>query len=356
MTLGSTSEPLGSRYSDLLLDLDGVVYRGPSAVDHAVEALDDARTAGLSLTFVTNNAARTPTAVADHLNELGITAVADEVVTSSHAVAAKLCSLVDDGKLDAHATVLVVGREGLRTAVEDAGFRRVESAGDRPAVVVQGFGPDTSWRDLAEAAYAIGAGATWIASNVDATLPTERGLAPGNGSLVAALALTTGQRPISVGKPDRQLFDTALEGRQVDAEAALVIGDRLDSDIEGAVNAGLDSLLVLTGVSGLAELFAAVPARRPTFVGFDLRALREPQATVASRVASRVASTVSDRVEAGDTGRTCGGWTVCPDGGGWTVDGDGSPTALLRAATEAAWDRPDLDRGGLAEAVARLRA
>lgn len=339
MSLDSTDGSLRERFGTLLLDLDGVVYRGPNAVPHAVDVLASARSDGSRLAFVTNNAARTPEVVAEHLSSLGVPADASDVVTSSHAVATLLTGFVADESLAAGARVLVVGQDGLRDAVADAGFTIVESADDQPAVVVQGFGPDTGWRQLAEATYAIAAGARWIASNLDKTLPTERGLAPGNGSMVAAVSTATGGRtPQSAGKPARTLFDTSLDRLGAAADDTLVIGDRLDSDIEGAVAADLPGLLVLTGVSTIDDLFSAPEHQRPRYVGFDLRTIADRHLPVLE-----VAGTVA-----------CDGWTVelaeTP-----RLDGAGSATAALRAATTAAWTRPDSDTSALRTALAKLR-
>lgn len=340
MSLDSTDGPLRERFGTLLLDLDGVVYRGPSAVPHAVDALASARCDGARLAFVTNNAARTPDVVAEHLSSLGVPADPSDIVTSSHAVATLLTGFVADGSLAAGANVLVVGQDGLRDAVAGAGFTLVESADDQPVVVVQGFGPDTGWRQLAEATYAIAAGARWIASNLDKTLPTERGLAPGNGSMVAAVSTATGGgTPQSAGKPARTLFDTSLDRLDARAEDTLVIGDRLDSDIEGAVAAELPGLLVLTGVSTIDDLFTAPEQQRPRYVGFDLRTLADPHPPV-----SRKAGTIA-----------CGGWTVNLDDDPAELEGDGSATAALRVATTAAWARPDIDTSKLRTALDRLR-
>jgi glycerol-1-phosphatase len=340
MSLDSTGGSLRERFGTLLLDLDGVVYRGPSAVPHAVEALAAARSDRSRLAFVTNNAARTPDVVAEHLSSLGVPAEPGDVVTSSHAVATLLSGFVDDGSLARGAKVLVVGQAGLRDPVAGAGFTLVESADDHPVVVVQGFGPDTGWRQLAEATYAIAAGARWIASNLDKTLPTERGLAPGNGAMVAAVATATGGgRPQSAGKPARTLFDTALERLGARADDTLVVGDRLDSDIEGAVAADLPGLLVFTGVSTVDDLFTAPGHQRPRYVGFDLRTLADVHPPVS--------------LEAGTA--VCAGWSVHLDDGPLQLAGAGTPTAALRAATIAAWTRPDLDTSELRAALDKLR-
>ena len=259
---------LAARYEAVVCDLDGVVYRGPTAVEHAVGSL-----AGLDrpVVYATNNASREPAAVADHLAELGLTTTAADVVTSSEAAA---WLLVEAGT-PAGSCVLAVGGPGVATALQTSGFRAVRRGSETDAevaAVVQGYGPQVTAADLAEAAYAIEAGARWVATNTDATLPTDRGVAPGNGSLVAAVARAVGHDPHEVaGKPHPPLYLLAARRLEVDAHRVLAVGDRLDTDIEGAVRAGTDSLLVLTGVDGLEALLAAPPARRPTFVAPDLR-------------------------------------------------------------------------------------
>jgi HAD superfamily hydrolase (TIGR01450 family) len=267
VTLGACAEPLCTAYDVALLDLDGVVYRGAEAVPGAAAAVAAARQAGMRMAFVTNNAARTPAEVAATLAGMGVPADPDEVVTSAQAAATLLRSLVPAG-----ARVLVTGGEGLRVAVAEAGFEAVASAGEAPVAVVQGYAPDLAYADLAEAALAVRSGAVWVATNLDATIPTARGQLPGNGALVALVAHATGRRPdAAAGKPERALHDEAV--RRSGATRPLVVGDRLDTDVEGAVRAGCDSLLVLTGVTDEAALLAAPPDRRPTYVGLDLGAL-----------------------------------------------------------------------------------
>ncbi len=267
MTLGSSGEPLCTAYDTALLDLDGVVYTGDEAVPGAAEAVRAARAAGMRVAFVTNNASRTPAAVAAHLAATGIEAAEDDVVTAAQAAATLLATLVPPP-----GPVLVTGAEGLRVALAGAGYEAVPGAADRPAAVVQGYDPLLTYADLAEAALAVRAGAVWVACNLDATIPTPRGQLPGNGSLVALVAHATGRRPdAAAGKPERALHDEAV--RRTGAVRPLVVGDRLDTDIEGAVRAGCDSLLVLTGVADEAALLAAPEGRRPTYVGLDLGAL-----------------------------------------------------------------------------------
>lgn len=268
-----SDEPLQSRYDALLLDLDGVVYVGPQPVPAAVEAITAAREAGLGTVFVTNNANRPAPQVAEHLASFGMPVTARDVVTSAQ-VAARLVR----EQLGSGAKVLPIGGPGVRLACEEQGLTLVTTAADRPDAVVQGYGPDVSWKDLAEAAYACHGGARYVATNTDMTIPTDRGIAPGNGSLVAAVRQAIDQEPIVAGKPEPAAFWTAATA--TGAERPLVIGDRLDTDIAGGNAAGYDTLLVLTGVHGTDDLLAAEPGVLPTHVAADLSALRTPMPTV----------------------------------------------------------------------------
>lgn len=256
------------RYDVLLADLDGTLYRGQDAVPGAVEAVRAAADRGVGTVYVTNNASRRPVDVAAHLAELGFPATERDVVASSQAAAAMLAQ-----QLPAGAAVLVVGTEALVEEVVAAGLTVAAEAGDA-AAVVQGHSPDTGWRVLAEATVALRAGAVWVACNVDPTLPTERGPLPGNGSMVAALRTASGREPQVAGKPAPALL---VEGaRRSGARRPLMIGDRLDTDVEGGRAAGMATLLVLTGVSDATELLAAPPALRPDLVGADMSVLTGP--------------------------------------------------------------------------------
>ncbi|HEX8866879.1 MAG TPA: HAD-IIA family hydrolase [Lentzea sp.] len=259
------SETLVDRYDALLIDLDGTVYRGKEVIPGAAEEIARARAKGLGIRFVTNNASRSPQAVADHLVELGFETTIDEVSTSAQAGAAMLAD-----RLPKRSTVLVLGTKALEAEVFKRGLIPTDTA-EGAVAVLQGLSMDLGWRELAEAAVAIRQGALWVACNVDATLPTERGLLPGNGSMVAALRTATGQEPLVAGKPATPLLQQAA--KELQAHRPLVIGDRLDTDILGAVNAGMDSLLVLTGVSTAEEAQALPEDQRPTYVGADLSVL-----------------------------------------------------------------------------------
>lgn len=268
----STHPPAHPSLQALLCDLDGVVYRGGQPCPGAVEGLAAARAAGLRILFLTNNAGHTPEGVAATLRGMGIDATAEEVLTSSMVAARYLAGEVEQGRCRPAegSVVLAVGGAGVRTSLDRAGLATVGAAelgdDDGPPVwaVVQGYGPDVCVRDLTEATYAIRAGATWIATNTDATLPTERGEAPGNGSLLAAVATATGRRPdVVVGKPHAPAYEVALRLLDAPAEAVLAVGDRLETDIEGARRAGLPTVLVTTGVHGPEDVAAAPPEARP---------------------------------------------------------------------------------------------
>jgi HAD superfamily hydrolase (TIGR01450 family) len=220
----------------------------------------------MRLAFVTNNAARPPAAVAAHLSELGIPAAADEVITSAQAAAHYLAE-----RLPAASPVLVVGTTGLVEALRERGLRPVFSADEQPAAVVQGYSPELDWRQLAEGAVAIRRGVTWVATNLDPTVPSPRGPLPGNGSLVAALQHATGATPVSTGKPDPTMHRESVE--RSGAARPIVVGDRLDTDIEGATAVGCASLLVLTGVTTPGDLLVAPPDLRPDFIAPDVTGL-----------------------------------------------------------------------------------
>ncbi len=291
---------------------------------HAAEAVRDARQRGLRAAFVTNNASRSPARVAAHLTELGIEAVAGDVVTSAQAAARELAE-----RLPAGAAVLVVGTEDLAAEVAAVGLRPVRSADDHPAGVVQGLAHDTGLPELSEAALAIRAGAVWVAGNGDTTFPSARGPVPGNGALVAALVAATGRQPVVVGKPEPRLHRESVE--RVGAAHPLVIGDRLDTDVLGAVRGGTDSLLVLTGVTDQEQLYAAAAGTRPTYVSPTCAGCCGPQPEVALRDG------------AASCGRAVVRWT---EGGPVAVaappDDDGAVAdEVLRASCALAWARAD---------------
>jgi len=265
----NTTAAVIDSYDAVLFDLDGVIYLGPVGVPGAAEGIAELHDRGTKIGFVTNNAARPPVAVADHLVELGIPASAADVVTSAQAAAHLLIN-----RFGAGARILAVGGEGVTLALSEAGLVPVHSADDHPVAVIQGYGFDLKWQELNEAAIAIHKGAHWVATNIDPTRPTERGLVPGNGAAVAAVQMAVQSQPEVAGKPYRPLLDDTVD--RLGAHHPLFVGDRLDTDVAGAVNAGLDSMLVLSGSHRAEQLISAIPGERPTFVGDDLRALLRP--------------------------------------------------------------------------------
>ncbi|MDT4937063.1 MAG: glycerol-phosphatase [Pseudonocardiales bacterium] len=317
--LAASTAALAEAYDVALLDLDGVVYVGSDAVRGAAESLAAARAVGMRLAFVTNNAARPPVAVARHLTELGVDAEPGEVVTSAQAAARYLGDLLQAG-----APVLVVGTTGLDEALTERGLRPVRSADDDPVAVVQGYSPTLDWALLAEGCIAIRRGLPWVATNIDPTVPSPRGPLPGNGSLVAALRYATGAQPVVTGKPDPAMHRESV--RRSGARSPIVVGDRLDTDIEGANAVGCPSLLVLTGVTDPTDLLRAEPRSRPTYLSADLAGLLTAHPGVA--------------VDDGTT--RCGAWQAAAAAGGLelvSIDGRDSGDGLdaLRALCAAAW-------------------
>jgi glycerol-1-phosphatase len=254
---------LAQEHDCLLLDLDGTVFRGHEPTIGAVETLAVVRSRTL---FVTNNASRGPAEVAQHLCAMGFTAKPDDIVTSAQSAARLLQEQLQPG-----AAVLIVGTDSLAAEVRKVGLNPVRQWSDGPVAVVQGHSPQTSWPDLAEAALAIRGGALWVAANVDRTLPSERGLLPGNGAMVAALRAATDREPQVAGKPEPTLLTDAMA--RGNFRSPLVVGDRLDTDIAGANAAGLPSLLVLSGVSTAGDTVRASVGQRPTYIAADLRSL-----------------------------------------------------------------------------------
>ncbi|MEU4352400.1 HAD-IIA family hydrolase [Streptomyces sp. NPDC023838] len=306
--------PLLRLYDAVLLDLDGVVRVGSRPVPHAVPVLRGLRDAGRRTAYVTNNANRPPADVAADLRRWGLAVAEEEVVTSAEA-AARLAA----DRCRHLAPVLVIGSQALRTAVAAHGLRPVAFERDGPAAVVQGFAPTVSWQELAEAGHAVARGVPWIVTNTDLTAPTPRGTVPGNGALVAVVQAATGAEPIVAGKPSPPLLREAA--RRAGAHRPLMVGDSLDTDVQGAHRAGYDSLLVLTGRTRPADLFAAPPHLRPTHLGRDLRALCAPPL-------------VTDRRA---EGWWCQGWYARVEDGVLLLEGSGDTCAGLRAACAAAW-------------------
>lgn len=315
--LASSDGPLVTVMDLAMLDLDGVVYVGSQAVPGVPAHLARARQAGMRLAFVTNNAARPPAEVAAHLRELGIEAQEGDVVTSAQAAGAVLRKLCGEG-----AAVAVLGAGGLRDAVAAAGLRPV-GVTDEAEAIVTGYGPDVPWREIMRAAARIRQGLRWVASNTDGSFPAAFGLAPGHGALVEMLARFAGVAPTVAGKPAPPLLEETI--RRVGGRRPLMVGDRLDTDIAGGQAAGVPTLLVLTGVTGLAELVAAEPSLRPTYLATDLGGLFE----------------VHQAPQVDEGGAGLHGWRAHVVDGTLRVAGEGSPSDWWRVVAAAAWRHLD---------------
>ncbi|WP_127783766.1 HAD-IIA family hydrolase [Rhodococcus sp. X156] len=301
---------LRSGFDALLVDLDGTVYAGPTAIPGAVDALSKSEQRVL---YVTNNASRAPGDVAEHLRELGLPAEDADVVTSAQASAGLLAE-----QLPAGAAVLVVGTEALAAEIRERGLVPVRELAAGPAAVVQGHSPETAWPILAEAALAIRGGAVWVAANLDPTLPSDRGLLPGNGSMVAVLRSATDTEPQVAGKPAPPIMRDAVARAR--AQHPLVIGDRLDTDIAGGRAAELPTLLVMTGVSTALDVLRADATERPDYLAGDLSALDRPATDAAVGPVD--------------------GWAARLEGDSLVVacdDPDADPWDGLRAACPVAW-------------------
>jgi glycerol 3-phosphatase-2 len=290
-----TDVPLISRFDALLADLDGVVYAGPHAIPGAIESLKQLSGLGVGLGYVTNNASRSPAQVAAHLRELGAPADDHQVVSSSQAAADLLASLLAPGS-----RILITGSPALAAEIELVGLVPVYGQDDNPVAVVQGFNPEIGWKDLAEATYVVNAGALWVATNTDMSIPQARGIAPGNGTLVAAVAAATGQTPRVAGKPEAPLFHSAA--KRLGAERPLVVGDRLDTDILGGNNAGFATVAVLTGVDTRQTILAARSAERPDYIISSLADLHRAYPAVTENDGTYTCGEATARVANGAVG------------------------------------------------------
>lgn len=312
-----SQRPLLEIYDLAMFDLDGVVYVSGQAIEGVPEGLRRVREAGIHLAFVTNNASRTPEQVAANLSKLGVEASAADVVTSAQAAA----RVVKD-TFGAEATVLLLGGPGLEAALSAEGIAVTDEPESADAVV-SGYGPDVRWRDIMRVATLVRNGLPYVASNTDLTIPTEHGLSPGHGVLVRTISEFAGAQPIVAGKPATPLMEETI--RRVGGQRPLMIGDRLDTDIEGAHAVGVDSLLVLTGVTQLADLVAATTELRPSYISPGIAGLFESHPV--------------PETEGGAT--RLGGWEATVNGGRLNVTGSGSQGDWWRVVATAAWTLMD---------------
>ncbi|HEY80761.1 MAG TPA: HAD family hydrolase [Anaerolineae bacterium] len=260
--------PLKPPFSSLkawLIDMDGVLYHGarplPAASDF-IHALQETHTPFL---FLTNNATRTPAAYVQRLGEMGIRVHEDAIFTSALATVYYV-----NKNFPPPRQVLVVGGDGIRVDLEEAGYRLTGQA-DEAELVVSAMDTEANYALCAEATLAIRAGAPWVQTNPDRTFPSERGIVPGAGAIQAFLEAATDQTPIVIGKPQPGIFRQALTILGARPEETVMLGDRLETDILGGHRAGLKTICVLTGIASREQAEAYDP--RPDWIIEDLRAL-----------------------------------------------------------------------------------
>jgi 4-nitrophenyl phosphatase len=248
----------------LIIDIDGVLWKGTQALPGVPGFFDFLRQRKIPFIIASNNSARPSSDVVERLAQMNVRVEPREVLTSAEATAIYLPRVV--GK---NARVYIIGGEGIADALNRAGFVRVEENAD---AVVVGLDRDLTYEKLKRATFEIQRGAKFIGTNDDKTFPTEEGLAPGAGPILAAIQTATDVAPIIIGKPERAMFDIATEQMRVEPSHCAMLGDRLDTDIEGAHRAGLKSILVLTGVTSR-ELLAK-SSIQPNYTCENLDALR----------------------------------------------------------------------------------
>ncbi len=317
--LEESTTPVLESHDLVMFDLDGVVYVSGHAIDGVSERIERVRAAGAHVAFVTNNASRTPDQVAQKLVGVGVAAEGADVVTSAQAAARLLAEQHGPG-----ARILLLGGEGLEVALTEAGLQAVRDP-EGAVAVASGYGPDVRWRDIMRVSTLVRDGLPYVASNTDMTIPTAYGLAPGHGVLVKTITGFAGVEATVAGKPQRPLMEETV--LRVGGDRPIMVGDRLDTDIEGAHALGVPSLLVLTGVTWLEQLVAATPERRPTYISPTLEGLFEPQPVPA---------------EEGGAVRL-GGWTATVPEGRLVVEGQGSEADWWRVAAVAGWRHLDGD-------------
>ncbi|HEY5532846.1 MAG TPA: HAD-IIA family hydrolase [Candidatus Anoxymicrobiaceae bacterium] len=259
---------LADRYSAFLLDLDGVLYLLNDPIPGSSETVQKLAEAGKGIVFLTNNSSATPAQYVEKLASFDIIALPDQVISSADAARRYLeRSCETAGK-----TAFMIGEDGLRSMLAETGLKVVDGEEARSAdFVCVGWDRSFDFDKLKTAVIAIRRGAKYIAMNIDATYPTPEGLWPGAGSIVAAVTTGSGVDPSVMGKPNPNMVWLALEHLGAAASEALMVGDRLDTDIRAGQAAGVDTLLVLTGVSKLEEIEST--GIRPTHVRDDLAGL-----------------------------------------------------------------------------------
>jgi 4-nitrophenyl phosphatase len=257
--------PTSNSIKSLIIDLDGVLYRGDEAIVGAKEFVALLQREEVPFLLLTNNSTRTPGQYVTKLAKMGIAIEESNVLTSAQATA-----LYMEKMAPPEAKVYLIGEEGLRVALQEKGYTFAERGAD---FVVVGMDRQLTYEKLKIATLLIRGGAKFIGSNPDKTFPSEEGIIPGNGAILAALEVATGVAPLVVGKPEPAIFDLALARMGVDKEGAAIIGDRLETDVLGGRRAGLITIFVLSGVTSRQELENS--SIKPDLVFEDVRQLYE---------------------------------------------------------------------------------
>ncbi|WP_067725724.1 TIGR01457 family HAD-type hydrolase [Oceanobacillus damuensis] len=248
------------KYEGYLIDLDGTMYRGTESIEGAAEFVDELFTHGIPYLFVTNNSSKKQEDVSNKLNSMGIKSTPEQVVTTSVATANYIRSKKEGARC------FVIGEEGLHHALAASGLTITEESID---FVVMGIDRQVTYEKFAKACLAVRDGASFISTNSDIAIPTERGLLPGNGSLTSVVTVSTGQKPIFIGKPEAVIMKEALNILGLSQENTLMVGDNYNTDIKAGINAGMDTLMVFTGVTSFRELENL--ETKPTYAVHSLR-------------------------------------------------------------------------------------
>lgn len=231
-----------NNYQGYFIDLDGTMYKGTKRIPAAARFIKRLQENNKEILFVTNNSTRTPEFVAQNLTENhGINVTANNVYTTAIATADYLDQIAGSKR-----KVYVVGESGLRKALTSCNF---EITDQNPDYVVVGLDSEVTYEKLATAVLLIRAGATFIGTNSDSNLPNQRGMVPGAGSIVKLVEYATQKKPIMIGKPESIIMAMALKRSGLDKNQVVMVGDNYHTDIQAAINFGIDSLLVYSGLS-----------------------------------------------------------------------------------------------------------
>ena len=232
-------------YQGYLIDLDGTMYRGTERIEEAADFIQRLKNKAIPYLFVTNNSSRTPEQVAQKLNDFDIPATPQQVFTTSMATAQYIY------QKNEQASIYVIGEEGIKEALKKKGFHFKE---EKPDYVVVGIDREINYEKLAIACLAVRNGATFISTNADIALPTERGFLPGNGSITSVISVSTQVDPVFIGKPESIIMEQALAFLGTKQEETMMVGDFYDTDILAGIRSGIDTLLVHTGVTTKEQL------------------------------------------------------------------------------------------------------